>query len=151
MDSAGKDEIETITSLGGGSNVAGRKRNSSKSAEPYHRSRVTNGREILPGVDGRSLVARRYRDISTAILVDQGGQDQCSESRQQLIRRFAAAAVLAEELEARLARGENINISEHALLCSTLVRVARQIGVDRIAKNITPTLDEYLSAKEAAE
>jgi hypothetical protein len=151
MDSAGKAEIETLTSPADGSNVAGRKRNNSKSAEPYHRSRVTNGRDILPGVDGRSLVARRYRDIATAILVDQGGQDQCSESRQQLIRRFAAAAVLAEELEARLARGENINISEHALLCSTLVRVARQIGVDRIAKNITPTLDEYLSAKEAAE
>jgi hypothetical protein len=64
------------------------------------RNRVSNHYDLLPNVDGRSLVARRYRDISNAILVDQGGLDQCSESRLQLIRRFAAAAVIAEQLEA---------------------------------------------------
>ena len=61
----------------------------------HARSRISNGVDLLPNVDGRSLVARRYRDISGAIIVDQGGIDQCSESRLQLIRRFAAAAVLA--------------------------------------------------------
>jgi hypothetical protein len=77
-------------------------------------------------------------------MVDQGGPDRCSESRQQLIRRFAAAAVLAEQLEASLARGEKIDITEHALLVSTLVRVAQRIGIDRIPKMIVPTLNEYL-------
>jgi hypothetical protein len=66
--------------------------------KPEGRSRITNGKDLLPGVDGRSLVARRYRDISSAILTDQGGADACSESRLQLIRRFAAAAVIAEQL-----------------------------------------------------
>src|SRR6478609_6276202 len=68
--------------------------------KPSARSRVTNGRELLPQVDGRSLVARRYRDISHAIMVDQGGANACSEARLQLIRRFAAAAVMAEQMEA---------------------------------------------------
>ena len=121
--------------------------------KPEGRSRISNGKDLLPGVDGRSLVARRYRDISSAILTDQGGADACSESRVQLIRRFAAAAVLAEQLEARLANGEDISIAEHALLCSTLVRVARQIGINRAAKDITPTLDQYLRGRslETAE
>jgi hypothetical protein len=35
------------------------------------RSRITRGCDILPDVDGRSLVARRYREIASAILVDQ--------------------------------------------------------------------------------
>jgi hypothetical protein len=105
-----------------------------------NRSRITNGQELLPNVDGRSTVARRYRDIAS----DQGGPDQCSESCQQLIRRFAAAAVIAEQLEAKLARGETIDITEHALLVSTLVRVAQRIGIDRIPKMIVPTLNEYL-------
>jgi len=65
------------------------------------RSRVSNGHELLPNVDGRSLVARRYRDIMSAIASDQGGVDRLSEARLQLIRRFAAAACLAEQLEAR--------------------------------------------------
>jgi hypothetical protein len=110
-------------------------------------SRVTNGKELLPNIDGRSAIARRYRDIASAILIDQGGADICSESRKQLIRRFAAAAVIAEQMESKLANGEQIDISEHALLCSTLVRVARQIGVNRIAKNITPSLSDYLRGK----
>ncbi len=111
------------------------------------KSRVTNGADILPHVDGRSLLARRYRDIASAVTSDQGGADHLSEARLQLIRRFAAACVLAEDLESRLARGEKIDIAQHALLVSSLVRVARQIGVNRVAKNITPSLDEYLRDK----
>jgi hypothetical protein len=131
-----------------GPNVARPKRNgASKPLKSYHKSRVSNGRDILPDVDGRSLIARRYRDIASALLADSAGAAECSEARKQLIRRFAAAAVLAEQLEAQLARGEKIDISEHALLCSTLVRVARQIGVDRIAKNISPTLSDYFKSE----
>jgi hypothetical protein len=113
-------------------------------AKAHTRSRVSNGRDVLPDVDGRSVIARRYRDVIGAILVDQGGEDQCSESRKQLIRRFAAAAVLAEQLESKLANGEQISISEHALLSSTLTRLAQRIGINRVAKAV-PSLDEYLS------
>jgi hypothetical protein len=112
----------------------------------HGRSRVSNGRDLLPDVDGRSAIARRYRDIASAILADQGGADHCSEARAQLIRRFAAAAVLAEQLESRLANGEEIDIAAHATLSSTLVRLAQRIGIDRRAKNITPSLRDYLEA-----
>jgi hypothetical protein len=69
----------------------------------------------------------------------------------QLIRRFAAAAVLAEQMEAELARGISINIQKHALLCSTMVRVARQIGVKRVPRNVTPALADYLELKAKQE
>jgi hypothetical protein len=115
------------------------------------RSAVSNGRDVLPDVDGRSVIARRYRDIVSAILVDQGGEDQCSESRKQLIRRFAAAAVLAEQMEAGLARGEPIDIAEHATLSSTLVRLAQRIGINRVAKDTTPSLQEYLTQLRAED
>lgn len=114
------------------------------------RSAISNGSKMLAGIDGRSAIARRYRDIVTAILADQGGADQCSEARKQLIRRFAAAAVLAEQMEAALARGEQIDIAVHALLTSTLVRIAQRIGIDRRAKNVTPSLRDYLEAKAVA-
>jgi hypothetical protein len=111
------------------------------------RSRVSNGRDLLPNVDGRSLIARRYRDIMSAIASDQGGIDRLSEARLQLIRRFAAAACLAEQLEARLARGEQIDSQEHALLVSTMVRVAQRIGVDRLPRDLAPSLTEYLNRR----
>jgi len=123
--------------------IAGRK--------DYARDKLTNGSKTLPETDGRLRIGRRFRDIVAAILVDQGGTDLCSESRRQLIRRFSAACVLAEDLEGRLARGEEIDVERHALLCSTLTRLAQRIGIDRRAKNITPSLSEYLTPQEAAE
>lgn len=119
--------------------------------KPTARSRVTNGMELLPGIDGRSAIARRYRDIASAILADQGGAEACSESRQQLVRRFSAAAVLAEQMEARLANGEQISVQEHALLTSSLVRLAGRIGIDRRSRNVTPTLRDYLEGTYGSE
>jgi hypothetical protein len=70
--------------------------------KPQARSRISNGRELLPNVDGRGIVARRYRDIICAVASDQGGAEGLSEARLQLIRRFSAASVLAEQMEARV-------------------------------------------------
>jgi hypothetical protein len=103
-------------------------------SKSHGRSRVSNGKDILPDCDGRSVVARRYRDISSAIVQDQGGPEQCSESRLQLIRRFAACAVLAEQAEARLANGKPIDIQAHCTLASTMVRISSRIGVDRVPR-----------------
>jgi hypothetical protein len=95
-------------------------------------------------VDGRTKIARRYRQICQAMARDAGGADNLSEARAQLIRRFSAAAVLAERLESRLASGEEIDVQEHAMLCSTLVRLAQRIGMSRIPKNVTPSIRDYI-------
>jgi hypothetical protein len=104
----------------------------------YGRSKVSNGKDLLPGIDGRSLIARRFRDISNAIISDQAGLSEISEARLQLIRRFSACAVLAEEMESQMANGVDIDIAKHALLCSSLVRLAQRIGIGRRSRNITP-------------
>jgi hypothetical protein len=114
--------------------------------KPTARSRVTNGKDLLPGVDGRSAVARRYQDIVAALVSDAGGDIGMSEARRQLIRRFAALAVLAENLEAQLAMGEPIDLGEHCAISSTLVRLASRLGINRAAKLVTP-LRDYLEAK----
>jgi hypothetical protein len=122
-----------------------------KRRKAYARARASNEAAVLPDVDGRTVLGRRFRDIAEALMVDQGGADRLSEARIQLIRRFAAAACLAEQMESKLVRGEQIDLQEHATLCSSLVRLGQRIGIDRRAKNITPSLAEYLTPQEAAE
>lgn len=119
-------------------------------AKSRARSRVSNHKDILPDVDGRSIVARRYRDIVAAVIADQGGLSRMAEARFQLVRRFAACSVLAEAMEARLANGEPLDLAEYSTLVSTQVRVAARIGINRVSKDITPTLNEYLASKEVA-
>jgi hypothetical protein len=113
------------------------------------RSRVTNGKSLLPGIDGRSAVARRYQDLIASLTSDAGGEGQLSEARRQLIRRFAAHAVLAENIETRLAMGETIDLAEHCTISSTLVRLATRPGINRHAKVIVPPLRDYLESKAA--
>jgi hypothetical protein len=106
---------------------------------------------MLPNMaayDNSAVIARRYRDIIAAVADDQGGANRISEARLQLTHRFAAVAVLAERMETRLVRGEEIDTTEHALLCTTLVRIAQSIGLDRLAGDHQPTFADYLRSEE---
>lgn len=112
-----------------------------KIRKTFGRSAITNG---VTKLDARSKIAKRFSNICSALLQDQGGVDNCSEARLQLIRRFSAACVMAENMEAKMANGETIRTDVHAQLTSSLVKVANKIGVDRRSRNITPTLRDYL-------
>jgi hypothetical protein len=105
----------------------------------------------LRSVDRRTRLARRFAEIVARIERDQGGAERLSEARQQLIHRFAAASVLAEQIEARLASGEEIDAQAHALLSSSLVRLVQRIGINRTAKDITPRLENYLALDATQE
>ena len=58
----------------------------------------------------------------------------------------ASAAVLAEDSRRGWPRRAD-RYAEHALLCSTLTRLAQRIGIDRRAKNVTPALRDYLEER----
>jgi hypothetical protein len=114
--------------------------------KPNARSRVTNGKDLLPGVDGRTATARRYQDLVANLISDAGGEAGMSETRRQLIRRFAALSVQAERMEALVAMGETIDLAEHCSISSTLVRLASRLGINRSAK-LVPPLKDYLEMR----
>jgi hypothetical protein len=77
-----------------------------KWAKATARSRVTNGKELLPGVDGRSLWARRYRDVLALHLSDLSGENNVTEAEKTLARRAACLVVELELMEVRFATGD---------------------------------------------
>src|SRR5262245_52328260 len=119
------------------------------SSSPTSRSRVTNHRDLLPNLDGRSASARRFRDLVNAFVADLGGLDHCSEIKLGLVRRLAATTVLAEMLEARMINGEAIDIATLCTLASTTVRLSQRLGLERRARNVTPSLGQYLAVRRA--
>jgi hypothetical protein len=112
------------------------------------RSRLSNLRDVLPDVDGRSSAARRFRDIVASITTDKGGAEQLTEVELQRIRRFAGLCVICEQNEACIARGEPVNIAEHATLANAATRIASQIGVNRVSRDVTPTFGDLWRADQ---
>jgi hypothetical protein len=112
----------------------------------YRNMRPREAALELLRADGRHLVSRRIKAIVRTLTNQGGGEDALSEVKKQLVRRFAATVVLTERLEADLASGTAIDIGEHTLLTSTLIRLANVLGKERVAKviNPPPDLQQYL-------
>ena len=123
-----------------------RKRRSAARRHKHGRSRLTNHRDLLPALDGRSSAARRFRDLVGAYIADMGGLDLCSEVKLTILRRLAAVVVRAEMLEAGLMTGEPVSVSELCSLASTAVRLSSRLGLERVAKDVAPTLAEYIAS-----
>jgi hypothetical protein len=115
------------------------------------RARVTNHADLLPGLDGRTSAARRFRDLVSGYIADMGGLDRCSEIKIGLLRRLAATTVAAEQLESRMVNGEEIDIGQLCTLASTAVRISQRLGLNRVAKNVTPTLSDHLRSPPSVE
>jgi hypothetical protein len=96
------------------------------------RSRVTNGRAIfLDRVDGRSALARRFRDVLTEISGNLGGSERLSEAERQLARQAATISIICERLEAAAMRGEAVDLDEYGQLTDRLGRCFQRLGISR--------------------
>jgi type IV pilus biogenesis protein CpaD/CtpE len=113
---------------------------------PTTRSRVTNGRALLTGLDGRAPLYRRYRDLLAELETDMGAS-RMTAVRASLVRRFAEGTIAAEVMAVELIEGRAIDVAVFSQLASTLVRLASRIGLTR-AQKIVPSLDEYIRKNE---
>lgn len=100
---------------------------------------------FVEGLDGRSALARRYRDLVATFTSDMGGDP--SEAEKQLIRRAASLSVWCEAVEVRLANGEEVDIGTLTTAANSLRRILQDIGLDRRQRDVTPTITEYMSAR----
>jgi hypothetical protein len=128
--------------------AVGEKRFNARSKRP--RSAVTSGRTMFVNGDPNSAWARRFHDLATAHATDLGGADRLSSSQLSLIRRCAAIQCELERMEAKLSRGEEVDLDVFTRTASHLRRIFETLGVKRVARDVTPRLGEYLGA-EAAE
>jgi hypothetical protein len=118
--------------------------------KPEGRSRISNGSAtFLDGVDGRSALARRWRDIALQLTADIGGDP--SEAQSLIARRAATLGVWCEQCEAGLAAGGELDIVAFTTATNALRRLLADLGLERRAKDITPSLAQYLASKRTAD
>jgi hypothetical protein len=110
------------------------------------RSRVSNGSAVLDNVDGRSAVARRYRDVVNELISDLGGDPSGAQSA--IARRAAALCVVCEQAEAEMVAGGILDLAEFTTAANSLRRLLSDLGLERRAKDITPSLSTLPTTPE---
>lgn len=124
------------------------------SKSPLGRSRIGNGKELLPGVDGRSTWARLFRDERGALIQHAGGEDRASEPQRMLARRAACLEAELVHLEAgfastRAAGGvpEASELDLYGRLANGQRRMLEALGLDRKTFDAVPSLQTYLASR----
>jgi hypothetical protein len=92
-------------------------------------------------LDGRTNAAKFFDQMIVAIENDLGGRAQLSTIERALVEAFTGAALTLQNLNTRLALGEQIDLSEHSQAVSAMVRVASRLGLQRRVRDITSGLD----------
>jgi len=111
---------------------------------PEFSTRRGTGAVILAGVDGRSLMARRFREIVTGIEADLGGD--LTEAQKHLLARAATLAVWSEARETDLANGIDFDAVQYATISNAMRRLLSDLGLERRARDVT-SLSDYIAGK----
>lgn len=112
---------------------------------PEFSTRRGTGAVVLAGVDGRSLMARRFREIVTGVESDLGGD--LTEAQKHLLARAATLAVWAEERESDLANGREFDPVQYATISNAMRRLLADLGLGRVSRDVTPNLSDYIKGK----
>jgi hypothetical protein len=125
---------------------------------PAQRSKVTNGRSLfadMTAINGNSPWYRRLRDLLNLHVSDMGGEDIVSTAEHSIIRRVAAITVELELIERRMAlKGKGASADDLDLYfrgAGVLRRLLESIGLKRVARDVTPLLQDYLAMQPATE
>ncbi|MCF6225769.1 MAG: hypothetical protein L3J22_05620 [Xanthomonadales bacterium] len=99
----------------------------------------------LPGVDGRTWSARRYRELVAHISSDLGGE--LSMCKTAIVCRAAALMTWCEQEEAEHAISGKLNIQVYTTAVNSLRRLMADLGLERVAREV-PNLSDWIRAKE---
>lgn len=115
------------------------------------RSRVTNGRKLVAGLDGRSAEARRYKDLCLSLAGDLGGTSVMGAGQTALVRQAAAMIVQSEKLHGAVLRGEVIDTEQLTRLANAATRIIGALKRGRpTPRSETPSLSAYMASRPAS-
>ncbi|MGO9049922.1 MAG: hypothetical protein ACLPXW_08405 [Xanthobacteraceae bacterium] len=114
-------------------------------AKPRNKKRVRPQLLIRADLDNRTNAAKFFDRLVVAVQNDLGGCDNLSAIERALIEAFCGATVTLNDLNAKLLLGQTIDIGQHTATVSAMVRVASRLGLQRRAREVGPSLQEYLT------
>jgi hypothetical protein len=112
--------------------------------------RTRIGRVPMPRVDGRTISARRFRDLVESYSSELGGE--LSEADRALIQQAAIVQIRCEEIQLEIVEGRDVDPDLLVRLSSENRRLLAGLAVkaDNKSKPAGPALQDYLATKYGA-
>lgn len=103
----------------------------------------------LADIDRRTAAFRNSQALLADILADLGGAANASAGQRELAQRAAVLSALIGHAEAKWLLGEAIDLGSYLASVNAYRRVLATLGLERRARNITPSPLEYARQKAA--
>jgi hypothetical protein len=100
----------------------------------------------LSDFDLRAPYGRRAIKLRNGLISDLGGDP--TNAQREIAQRAAVLSVMLESYEARWLAGEEINETLYTTLANCQRKSLDVLGYERKARDITPTLTEYLKTAD---
>jgi hypothetical protein len=95
-------------------------------------------------LDGRTRASQLVRATITSLADDLGGADRLSTAEKQIVNRAALVGAMCEDVGVRWLAGEPVDAMQLTTLANAERRLLEVLGMKRRARDVTPTLCEYL-------
>jgi hypothetical protein len=102
----------------------------------------------LKDLDRRTRAYQRVKETRAEVIADLGGEDQLSTFERIAADNVAMLDAMLKDVSARWLQGEAIDVADIATLQNTFNRTAAALGWQRRSRDVTPSLDAYLRAKD---
>ncbi len=99
----------------------------------------------IEDLDRRTRVAHLCRQTRADVAADLGGEDQLSTLERQAVSHVALLDAMITDLGVRWLKGERVDPGALATLQNVFNRTATVLGWERRKKDVTPTVEAYLS------
>lgn len=117
------------------------------------RRKLSEGRKLrlrsLDDLDGRTSSARMAFQLRAALASDLGGHDSLSTAKKALVNNVALLGAMLEDIGARFLAGEKVDPGAYATLANAQRRLLVDLGLERHARDLTPSLRSYVKGKAA--
>ncbi len=124
-----------------------------KDGEAVRYTRVATGKELIPGLDGRTYIAQRLKEQYGGIVSDMGGEDQMSTIEMALSKQMASLITIGEDMIAQRAIDDpEYDYLEHLACVKTVNQVGRTLGTKRRMKIVKEQrLEDYIDGHVESE
>ncbi len=103
----------------------------------------------LSDLDRRTKAARAAFDLRDRIVADLGGEEMISAMKAQIVEAAAVMGAMLADAAARYLTGKPIDLAEYTTLANAQRRLLADLGLERQARDVSPSLTEFMARKAA--